>query len=271
MLNKTLVKIIRSIAIVYVGLTVLGVVFQEKMIFYPQVLPQDYQYRFGVPFEERNYTTPDGVALNTLFFPVTTPEKQSKGIILYFHGNAGSLAGWGSAAKTYTDMGYDVLIMDYRGFGKSGGRISSEAQLFADAQLLYDNLKQDYSEDKIVVLGYSIGTGVASHLASQNSPKLLILQAPYSSLADLARAIYTPLAPTFLLTYRLDNYAYVQNVSAPIVIYHGNRDEVVPYEQGKKLSTVLKPNDQFVTLVGQGHMGITHNLDYQQSLKAILE
>src|SRR5690606_15976768 len=123
-------------------------------------------------FEEMYIKMEDGIPLHGLLFKT----KASRGLIFYLHGNAGSLSSWGEVAKSYTDLHYDVFILDYRGYGKSGGFVNSEQQIFQDVQTAYNEIMKQYPEEKIVVLGYSIGTGPASKLAANNHPKLLILQ-----------------------------------------------------------------------------------------------
>ena len=129
---------------------------QENMIFYPEALPPDFQYSFPARFDEVTISV-DGAVINALHFKTDTP----KGAIVYFHGNAGNLSGWGEVALDFTRLGYDVLIPDYRGYGKSTGKIYSEKMLHRDAAVAYDYLKGRYQEDQIVIYGRSIGTGIA--------------------------------------------------------------------------------------------------------------
>lgn len=239
--------------------------FQEKLIFFPQKLEKDYRFNFTQNFEEVNIRTSDSKLLNGILFKADS----SKGLIFYLHGNAGSLASWGGVAKTYTDLHYDVFMLDYRGYGKSGGSINSQGQLFQDVQTAYDKLKNKYEEDKIIVLGYSVGTGLAAELASANNPKLLILQAPYYSLTDMMRHDY-PVIPTFILKYKFETDDYIKNCKMPIVIFHGDQDEVIYYGSSLKLKEEFKKQDTLITLVGQGHNGMTENQDYQTEIKKIL-
>lgn len=160
-------------------------------------------------------------------------------------------------------------MLDYRGYGKSEGNISSQNQLYKDVQIVYDNLKTKYDENKIIVLGYSIGTGLATKLASSNQPKLLILQAPYYSLTDLMKHDY-PIIPTFILKYKLETNEYIGNCKMPIVIFHGDKDEVVYYKSSVKLKKLIKANDRLIILQGQGHNGITNNPNYIIEIKKIL-
>lgn len=238
---------------------------QEKLIFFPEKLDKDYRFEFGQEFEELNIKTKDNILLNGLLFKAD----RSKGLIFYLHGNAGSLSSWGDVAKTYTNLNYDVFIMDYRGFGKSEGKIKSQKQLFEDNQTVYNELKKRYSEDSIIILGYSIGTGMASKLASTNHPKLLILQAPYYNLTDLMKKHFS-LVPTFILKYKLATNDYLKNCKMPVVIFHGKQDEVIYYGSALKLEKEFKPGDLLISLDPQGHNGMTDNPEYKAELAKLL-
>lgn len=264
-MKKQLKKILLGVVTLYIALCGLLYFFQEKLIFFPQKLEKNYEFNFSQKFEEINIKTSDGKLLNGLLFKAD----HSKGLIFYLHGNAGSLSSWGEVAKTYTDLNYDVFIIDYRGYGKSEGRISSQNQLFKDNQKAYDELKKRYNEDKIIVLGYSIGTGLASKLASTNNPKLLILQAPYYNLTDMMRQRFS-FIPTFILKYKFETNEYLKNCKMPVVIFHGTQDEVIYYGSSQKLKEEFKAGDTLITLKGQRHNGMTDNLDYQAKLKKIL-
>jgi len=172
-------------------------------------------------------------------------------------------------ASIYNDLDYDVFMLDYRGYGKSEGTINSEKQLFEDIQTGYDSLKTRYDESKIIVLGYSIGTGMATKTASSNNPKGLILQAPFYSLTDLAKHI-CPIIPTFILKYKFQTYKYIQHCSMPIVIFHGTADEIIYYNSSVNLKELIKSTDKLITLDGAGHNGITSDTQYLYELKKIL-
>ena len=160
-------------------------------------------------------------------------------------------------------------MLDYRGYGKSEGSIHSQQQFYDDLQTSYNEIKKRYDERKIIILGYSIGTGPATELASSNHPKLLILQAPYYSLSDMMRHTY-PIIPTFLLKYKFNTQKYIGDCKMPIVIFHGNQDEVVYYNSSIKLKRLLKRTDTLITLNGQGHNGITDNSQYVDAIGKIL-
>lgn len=236
------------------------------MIFHPEKLDKTYKYEFNRNFQELNITVKDKEQLNGILFKADS----TKGVILYLHGNAGSLASWGNVAKIYTDRHYDVFMPDYRGFGKSDGKIRSQDQLYSDLQITYDSLKKRYAENKIIVLGYSIGTGPAAKLASTNNPKLLILQAPYYSLTDMMKINY-PIVPRFLLKYKFSTNEFVKECKMPIVIFHGDKDEVIDYNSSVRLKELMKPTDKLITLHGQAHNGMGKNPEYLVELEKILK
>lgn len=264
--KRLLFRTITVLVIFYVLLCTTLYFFQERLIFFPEKLERNFSYSFTSPFEEYWIKTIDSKRLNGLLFKTD----KSKGLIFYLHGNAGSLRTWGDVAKRYTSLGYDVFLLDYRGYGKSEGQIYSEQQLFKDVQIAYDNLKHRYAENRIVVLGYSIGTGIASHLAATNHPRLLILQAPYYNLTAMMQQKY-PLVPPFLLKYKFQTNQHLTFCNMPVAIFHGNQDEVIGYSASLQLKKEMKAGDTLITLAGQGHNGITDNPDYIAALKMILQ
>jgi len=261
-----LMRTLKIFVAVYVVICLALYFFQEKLIFLPEKLPRDFKFSFDQDFEELNIKTTDGKLLNGVLFT----SGGAKGLIFYLHGNAGSLNTWGKVAKRYTELNYDVFMLDYRGYGKSEGTIHNQAQFHHDIQAAYDEMKKRYKESNIAILGYSVGTGPAAYLASTNHPELLILQAPYYSLTDMMRHTY-PIIPTFLLKYKFDTYKYIKECKMPIVIFHGNKDEVVYYNSSIKLKVFMKRGDRLVTLDGQGHNGITDNPQYINAIGTILK
>ena len=258
---KIIIVVIVLLSILLFGLLYF---FQEKLMFFPQKLEQSYQFYFGQDFKELMIKTADNKLINALLFKAD----RSKGVIFYLHGNAGSLESWGTVARLYTDMNYDVFILDYRGFGKSEGRITGEKQLFEDNQIAYNKLKETYKEESIIVLGYSVGTGMAAKLASENNPKLLILQAPFYSFAEMLSKQFR--FPTFILKYKLHTNKFLKQCKCPVVIFHGDRDEIVDYRWSVKLKEEFKDKIQLITLHGEGHNEITTNEAYRSVMERIL-
>lgn len=260
-----LISIVKIVLLLYAAVCVLVYFVQEKLIFFPEKLSPDFRFTFQGPFEEISIKTQDKVLLNAVLFKANQP----KGVIFYLHGNAGSLNSWGDVAPVYTALNYDLFMLDYRGYGKSGGEISSQKQMYQDVQTAYNHLKTRYAEQDIIVLGYSIGTGPATKVAVENQPRLLILQAPYYSLKDLMKR-YFPVLPAFLLKYPFETYHYIQKCTMPVVLFHGEEDEIIYYGSSLKLKKHLKSTDTLITLPRLGHNGMTSSPHYQAELQRIL-
>lgn len=250
---------------------------QESLIFIYTKLESNYQYAFKGNFEEINIKATDGSNLNSLLFKAPN----SKGVIFYLHGNSGSLKEWGTIASFYTKLNYDLFIIDYRGFGKSEGIISSERELHDDIQKAYNELRKRYHENKIVVLGYSLGTGFASKLGSTNSPRMTILQAPHYNMTDaihqLSNSNTSPLFKilkfipvSLILKYPFRTDLHIQKHKTPLVIFHGDEDEQMYYGSSLKLQQFFGSRDELITLNKQGHLGFIENLQYLTELKRVL-
>ena len=240
---------------------------QEKFIFLPTQLPQDYTYSFNSEFEEFNLTSDDGAQLNALHFKSQNP----KGVILYFHGNAGDLSRWGEIAQDFLKYDYDVIVMDYRGYGKSTGK-RSEVNLFKDAQLFYDYASQLFSKDEIVLYGRSLGCSIAIHVASNNPCQKLILETPFFNLTDVAqdRFPFLPMKP--ILKYRLASNDYIKKVKAPIRIFHGTEDRVVAYDSGKRLFETIPLSDKKMYTIPNGkHNNLGEFKEYQDAIRIELQ
>ncbi len=250
---------------IYVVVCIILYLFQEHLLFFPEKTDRNQTFQFEGAFTERNFTMPDGKELNGVLFK----SKASKGLIFYLHGNGGCISSWSDVSKVYTGLGYDLFLLDYRGYGKSEGKISSETQLHQDVQAVFNNVCSQYREKKIIVLGYSLGTCLAARLSVNNRINMLILQAPFYSMTDMMKDHYKILPP-FILRYKLDTYKYVQQCSCPIVIFHGDKDKLVSYESSLKLKKYLKDTDTLIRLRGLGHNRITFDERYTSALQEIL-
>lgn len=264
-MKKFLLRTILVVGILYTLGCILLYFYQENLIFHPEKLDQSFQFEFEQEFEEKNITASDGKKLSGVLFRIS----DSKGLIFYLHGNSGSINSCGIVAETFTELNYDVFMLDYRGYGKSDGSITQEEQTHRDVQTAYNEMKKLYPENKILVLGYSIGTGFASKLASINHPKLLILHAPYYNLTDLMHHKY-PIVPTFILKYKLKSNEYLKHCKMPVVIFHGDKDHGIYYGSSLKLKKAFKLQDTLITLHGQGHNGIITNEVYQRLIPTII-
>tara|TARA_R100001369_G_scaffold51222_2_gene78046 strand:+ start:150 stop:947 length:798 start_codon:yes stop_codon:yes gene_type:complete len=262
-LLKGLLIVFSGYVIIIAGMYLL----QEKLIFLPTQLPQEHTYTFEQSFTEFFLEAKDGARLNALHFKVENP----KGVILYFHGNAGNLDRWGEITSFFTQFNYDVVVMDYRTYGKSTGKLS-EKSLYKDAQLFYDYILKRYPENEVTVYGRSLGTTFAAYVASANNPKKLILETPFYSMTDVAKKRFPVLPVAQLLKYRFPTNTYMNKTNCPVVIFHGTDDDVVPYESGKKLAETL-PKDRlnFISIPEGGHNNLIEFQEYKDSIEEVFQ
>jgi len=262
---RKVLRILVVISLLYFLLTALLFLLQDALIFRATKLKQDYTYSFTVPFEEINLKTEDGALLNVIHFVHEDP----KGVILYFHGNAGDLSRWGEEVKPLYYLGYDVIIMDYRGYGKSKGE-RKEDLMYQDALLLYEKINEKFDENEITVYGRSLGSTFATYVASERQPKQLLLETPFYSLESVVRLQYPFVPVSLLLQYRFPTNELITAVKRPITIFHGTADRIVPYENGKQLLEEVD-NINFVSIHGGGHNNLDDFSKYWKYLKEQLK
>ena len=252
---------------IYIAISIALYYLQDYMLFKPEKLPKDFQFNYeNQDTKEYNLETRDGAIINGLRF---FPKGESKGVVLYLKGNSKSIKGWGKFAVDFTRHGYNVIMVDYRGFGKSTGRRSQKA-IKRDLQVVYNKLKEQTTEDRIIVYGRSLGSGFAAKLASMNHPKLLILDAPYYSLTKVT-ARYMPFMPlSLLIKYPLPTYKWLRYVQCPIHIIHGTNDTLIPYKSSVKLSKINPKLTKLHTVIGGGHKDLNNFESYHQMLDDIL-
>lgn len=263
---KILLQFFYFLAAFYILICILLYFFQDRLIFFPQKLAIDHTFHFNGEFEEKFFQVDDETMIHALHFYSKNP----KGVILYFHGNAGSLDDWGEVADDFVKMDYDVLISDFRGFGKSTG-VMSEANFNQDAQMLYDFLLEIYDATQITIFGRSLGTGVAVDLASNNKAERLILETPFANFADLAQSRFKIFPVKALLKFGFSNKDKLEKVNCPVHVFHGTNDEVIPYNHVKELESVLKPTSTFTTIEFGNHNNLFTFEEYWAKIKTILK
>jgi pimeloyl-ACP methyl ester carboxylesterase len=261
-------QIILLVILSYISINIIAFRIQERFLFRPEKLPQHFKYKYDFPFEELFFDIEPGVRINGLKF-TSLQEGPPKGLIMYFHGNSRSIKGWGKYSTDFTQHGYDVVMIDYRGFGKSIGRRSEEA-LKKDAQFVYDQLKADYPESRILVYGRSIGSGFATKLASANHPRMLILDAPYYSMSRVAKR-YLPFLPIpWILRYPIRTYTWIKYVKCPIKILHGTRDRLIPLQQSIDLQKLMPHQIELFAIKSGVHNNLPLFKQYHDALHKIL-
>lgn len=242
---------------------------QEGLLFQPTPLPQDLPLGQGRPgdaqwVEELRIGVPGG-ELHALHVRHPAP----RGLIFFLHGNAGNVATWSSNLAYYRAVNYDLLLLDYRGYGKSRGQIESEAQLHADVRAAWDRIAPAYAGRPVVVYGRSLGSGLAVALARAVSPDLLVLVSPYASVVEMARRHY-PYVPAWVLKYPLDSEAIIGEVTSPILIAHGTADALIPLEQARRLAARARAPSQLLEVEAAGHNDVHQFPAYREGLAARL-
>lgn len=255
-----------TVILVYIGLCLIFYLLQDYFFFRPERLPSYFQYKYQFPFEEINFEMEDGGQVNAIYFRVPN----SKGVVYYLKGNSRSIKGWGKFAQDFVSKGYDFFMMDYRGFGKSRGERSEEI-LYSDAQYIYKWLTERYDERNIVIYGRSLGSGIATRIASWNSPRMLILDAPYFSfLKQIWRfgGFIFPLR--WILKYHIRTDRFIKKVTCPIFFIHGIKDKLMPYGDSQKLHA-LHPKRSMVYLIEDAsHNNLPKFASYHEYLYDIL-
>lgn len=267
---KTFRKVLIYIVLIYVLLVTIAIIFQEKFLFRNTKIPLDYRYEFKGNFEEMWFEPEANVKINALYFK--TDSTKRKGLIIYFHGNADDLKRWGKYADDFTKNDYDILIIDYRQFGKSTGELSEKA-LHSDARYVYEWAKKHFPENQIVIYGRSLGTGIATRLASENNPKMLLLETPYYSLSDVGMS-YFPLIPyNLVMKYQLRTDLFIKKVPCQVHLFHGMKDEVIPYKSSLKLVELLnKEPSKILTTIPEGkHKNLGEFQEYHKALDYLLK
>jgi len=250
-----------------VGICVYFYNIQNSILFIPRPLPEGHTYRYDFNFEERFFETTDHAKIHAIHAKV---DSLAKGLVIYFHGNAGNNDTQKEKFQLFMNEGYDVLYPDYRGFGLSTGKLENENDLVGDMQIVYTKMAEEYDESRIFIVGYSMGSGIAAQVAASNDPKGVMIWAPYYSMVDMKNASY-PFLPSFLVRYPLRTDLALQQIIEPITIFYAEDDKVLPVNRSVKLNQFLDRNDQYFMLKGQGHNGIFFNTELKERVPEILE
>lgn len=249
-------------------LTLLFIIYlvQERFIFKPEKLHQDFKYKYDIPFEELFFNVAPGVKINGLHFYNPKP----LGLILYFHGNTRSIKGWAKYAKDFYRFNYDVVLVDYRGFGKSTGT-RSENEMLGDMHYVYSKLAQTYSEDHLIVYGRSLGSGFATKVACDNNPRYLILDSPYFSFTKAIERFLPILPVRLILRFHLRTDLWLSKVKCHTYILHGSRDWLIPISHSEKLKAINPRMITLITIEGGGHNNLPSFDAYHNIIRDILK
>ena len=254
---------------IIIGIVVLSVLvyfLQEKFIFKPEKLKQDFQFKYDIPFRELFFDVEPGVRINGLHFY----REQPLGLILYFHGNTRSIKGWARYAKDFYRYNYDVVLVDYRGFGKSTGK-RSEKEMLDDTQFVYNALAKQYHEHHIIVYGRSLGSGFAAKVASENIPRYLILDSPYYNFQRVVERFLPILPVRYVLRYHLRTDKWIRHVNCHTYIIHGTKDRLIPIRHSEALQKLNPGKITLIRIHGGGHNNLPKFDEYHNFIRDILK
>ncbi len=259
---------IKIILLLYASIGIVLFYLQDKILFHPKKLGADFQYKFKDRFEEINIPFNDTDTMNLIkFLPDNIPVK---GVVIYFHGNMKNIAHYATFVGPFLKLGYEVWMEDYPGFGKSTGLIT-EQKLYEQALQVKKMADVKFHTDSIIIYGKSLGTGIAANLASRTKAKMLILETPYYSIPSMFSSYAFMYPNEQMSNYKLPTNLFLQDVACPVIIFHGTSDAVIPYRNAKKLLSVLKPTDKFITIEGASHINVNANPQYFNAIDSLLK
>jgi len=251
----------------YVAIGFALYLLQEKLLFKPKALPASHIFAFNQPFKEVNLEINREKTINLLQF--TVPDSTRKGLVLYFHGNRSNVEHYANRIKDFTSRQYEVWMADYPGFGKSTGPISEQI-LYTDAMDLYKMARARFGKDSIILYGRSLGSGIAAQLASVRDCKHLVLETPYYSM-DRLMSNYTLIYPiSWISNYHFPTSTYLKEVIAPVTIFHGTDDGLIPYRHARQLKAA-HDKINLVTIEKGEHNNLNSFPLYSQNLQNILK
>ncbi len=268
---RTIASLIAIVMTAYVMLGVVLYVMQERMVFLaglPGRALEATPQRLGFAYDDVSLETADGISLHGWY--VYAPE--SRGTVLFMHGNAGNISHRLDSIAIFCDLGFDTFIFDYRGYGQSEGK-PSEKGTYRDAEAAWQYLVDERGQDAetIVIFGRSIGGAIAAWLAARRKAAALIVESSFTSAVDMAAHLY-PFMPVRLIS-RL-KYPVIEHVAraeSPVLIVHSRNDEIIPFAMGKALYEAAPVPKSFLELSGDHNMGFLLSLDrYREGLEKFI-
>ncbi len=260
-------KWLKIAVILYIAGGIALYYLQDAILFHPVQLKGSHKYETREAHTDVSIPINEEDTLNMVRFHPAG--KQPRGVVLYFHGNKKNIGWYARFTPFFTRHGYEVMMIDYPGFGKSRGKFT-EKTLYDWARQLYKFSRSYYPADSIIIYGKSMGTGIAAYLASREECRRLILETPYYDFPSVIRQ-YLPIYPVgSMLHYKLPTYQYLQFVKAPVTIFHGTSDWVIRYRNSKRLKRLLKPPGEFISIEGGSHNNLYEYPLMQRKMDSLL-
>ena len=267
-MKRDMLSIITTLVVIYVAVVALAYFFQERLLYFPlrgiAVTPASR----GLTYENVSIETEDGLKISGWFVPA----EQSRGVVLFFHGNAGNISHRLDSLEPFHRLGLSTLIIDYRGYGQSEGK-PTEAGTYLDAEAAWRYLvnERHVSPSEIILFGRSLGGAIAAWLAVTHPPQALILESTFTSVPDVAAQAYPILPVRPLSRIHYNTLQRLPEINVPLLIVHSPNDEVIPYSHGQKLYAAANEPKEFLQLRGGHNEGfIISTTEYEAKLAAFI-
>jgi fermentation-respiration switch protein FrsA (DUF1100 family) len=227
-----MIWILSSVAIGYLAILLLLYLFQNALLYHPVAHIAYTPAAIGLKYEDVTVDSEDGVRIHGWFVPVS----EARGTVLFSHGNAGNISGRLETIRILNKLKMNVLIFDYRGYGKSEGQ-PTEKGIYQDVLACWNFLVQQKNipNEKIILMGRSLGGSVSAWLARQTAPAALILESTFTSAADLAQELYPWVPVRWLMHSEYPTADHLQQLSLPVLVLHSREDQLIPFHHGKEL------------------------------------
>ena len=263
-MKQTFLKTFGAACLVY--FIVCGYIYfaQENLLFANKPVALDHDYQFSSMVEDVWYDRPDGARLHGVRYN----KGGTNGFVIYFHGNAGNVGYSEGFAQRYIAEDYEVLAYDYREFGKSRGEMS-EAAFYGDALAVFDAEKNNSGDRDITLVAWSFGSTQAAYVAANRVVHRVLMFAPMASIADMGQRYY-PYVPGFIQKYPFRTDLLFSKIKAPVNIYHGSDDGLVPIESSLLLRDLFKASDSYMRVEGATHFDIPYRTEVVEDLQGIL-
>ncbi len=271
MLTPILWSAIRVAVVAYVGIALLVYFRQSKFVYIPDRHVELTPAAVGLAFEEVFLPVGDGDRIMAWYVPAAADNRGDMALV-FCHGNAGDMGDRLMSIETIHKMGLDVLIFDYRGYGRSTGKPTENAT-YEDIRAVWDYLvdKRGMAPERIVLFGRSLGGAVACWLATQVKPAGLVLESSFTSAPDMAALMFPYLPVRIVCSFKYDNLARMEHISCPLLVAHGRSDRTIPYKHGRRLFEAAKEPKRFSEIAG-GHNdgGLDIDAEYQKAFREFI-
>jgi len=247
-----MLRVGRAGLVIYLTVLLVLMLLENKMIYFPAKYPIGNWEPVDLPVEDAHFTATDGTQLHGWFHEHPHP----RGYALFAHGNAGNITGRAELLRVWADrLRVSMLVFDYRGYGRSSGS-PSEIGIIQDARAARSWLAQraGIEESNVILVGRSLGGAVVVDLAASDGARALILESTFTSMPELAAVHYPWLPVRRFMRTRLNSLDIIGDYDGPVLISHGDADQIVPFELGRELyEAVLSQMKQFLTIDGGDH------------------